>query len=91
MAPNSSIDLSSLQKQLSAQGIPLITRSDSSFEATRACFVKREAAVPLAIARPQTAEHVQALVRYCTANGVDFVVRTAAATIAPVGARSRGP
>jgi FAD/FMN-containing dehydrogenase len=69
-------DLSALQKHLSEYGIPLITPSDPSFEATRACFAKREAAVPLAIARPQNAEHVQTLVRYCTQNGVDFVVRS---------------
>ncbi|KAI0403717.1 hypothetical protein F4802DRAFT_284314 [Xylaria palmicola] len=56
--------------------LPLITPSDPTFEATRACFLKRENDVPFAIARPQNAEHVQALVQYCTKNNVDFVVRS---------------
>lgn len=56
--------------------LTLITPSDSNFEATRACFVKRDADVPSAIARPQNAQQVQALVQYCTKNGVEFVVRS---------------
>ncbi|TGJ80430.1 hypothetical protein E0Z10_g8337 [Xylaria hypoxylon] len=56
--------------------LPIITPSDPNFEATRACFVKRDADAPFAIARPQNAEQVQALVQYCTKNGVDFVVRS---------------
>ncbi|KAI1360884.1 FAD-binding domain-containing protein [Xylaria arbuscula] len=56
--------------------LPIITPTDPNFEATRACFIKRDADVPFAIARPQNAEQVQALVKYCTANGVDFVVRS---------------
>jgi FAD/FMN-containing dehydrogenase len=77
MASNPSAILASLQQHLGEkQGIPLITPSDETFEATRACFVKREDSVPFAIARPQNAEHVQALVQYCTKNGVDFVVRS---------------
>ncbi|KAI1819656.1 FAD-binding domain-containing protein [Xylaria intraflava] len=69
--------LAALQQHLGAQhpGIPLITPADASFDATRACYVKR-AAVPAAIVRPQTAAHVQALVQYCTKNNVDFVVRS---------------
>ncbi|KAI1169888.1 FAD-binding domain-containing protein [Nemania sp. FL0916] len=56
--------------------IKLITSSDPTFEATRACFIKRDADIPSAIARPQNAEQVQTLVRFCTKNGVDFVVRS---------------
>ncbi|KAI1164541.1 hypothetical protein F5B18DRAFT_615142 [Nemania serpens] len=55
--------------------LALITPSDSNFEATRTCFVKRNA-VPFAIARPQNAEQVQAVIQYCTKNDVDFVVRS---------------
>ncbi|KAI8945370.1 FAD-binding domain-containing protein [Xylaria longipes] len=69
--------LAALRQHLTEQqpGISLISPSDPNFEAVRACFVKRDADVPFAIARPQTAEHVQALVKYCVANQVDFVVR----------------
>ncbi|KAK5636774.1 hypothetical protein RRF57_012486 [Xylaria bambusicola] len=56
--------------------LPIITPADPNFEATRACFIKKDAEVPSAIARPQNAEHVQAIVKYCTKNGVDFVVRS---------------
>ncbi|KAF2969151.1 hypothetical protein GQX73_g4413 [Xylaria multiplex] len=69
---------SDLTAALKAQhpGLPIIVPSDPNFEATRACFIKRDADVPFAIARPQNAEHVQALIQYCTKNGVDFVVRS---------------
>ncbi|KAI2634010.1 hypothetical protein GGS21DRAFT_543910 [Xylaria nigripes] len=66
--------LAALRQQHSE--VPLITPEDSHFEATRLCFVKRDASVPAAIARPQSAAHVQALIRFCTQNGVDFVVRS---------------
>lgn len=56
--------------------LPIITPADPNFEATRACFIKRDADVPSAIARPQNSEHVQAIIKYCTKNGVDFVVRS---------------
>jgi FAD/FMN-containing dehydrogenase len=73
----SSTAISALQQHLAGQHpqLPLITPADPNFEATRLCFVRRDA-VPSAIARPQNAEDVQALVRYCTANGIDFVVRS---------------
>ncbi|KAI0968680.1 hypothetical protein F4678DRAFT_442477 [Xylaria arbuscula] len=62
---------------LSAQNpdLPIIVPSDANFESTRACYVKRDTAIPFAIARPQYAEHVQALIKYCTKNGVEFVIR----------------
>ncbi|KAI1273017.1 FAD-binding domain-containing protein [Xylaria sp. FL0933] len=56
--------------------LPIITPSDPNFEATRACFVRRDSDVPFAIARPRNIADVQALVQYCTKNGVDFVVRS---------------
>lgn len=59
----------------SSPGTRLITPSDADFEKTRLCFIRRDDAAPLAIARPQTAEDVCALVRYCVDRGVDFVVR----------------
>lgn len=55
--------------------IPYLTPKDAKFEETRACFVKRDNDVPIAIARPQNAQHVQTLIKYCTQNNVDFVVR----------------
>ncbi|KAI1751588.1 FAD-binding domain-containing protein [Xylaria castorea] len=69
---------SNLITALTAQypDLRLIAPSDPSFEATRACYVKRDNHVPFAIARPQSAEHVQALIQYCTTNAVDFVVRS---------------
>ncbi|KAI0152983.1 FAD-binding domain-containing protein [Xylariaceae sp. FL1272] len=57
-------------------GMVLISPSDANFESTRACFVKRNDDVPLAIVRPQSPGHVQAIVRYCTTHGIDFVVRS---------------
>ncbi|KAI0200185.1 FAD-binding domain-containing protein [Astrocystis sublimbata] len=70
--------ITTLKQSIDEQGLvfPIITPSDENFEAVRACFVKRDDSVPFAIARPQTVEHVQALVKYCTANGVPFVVRS---------------
>ncbi|TRX89925.1 hypothetical protein FHL15_009197 [Xylaria flabelliformis] len=69
---------SNLIGTLTAQypGIRFIAPSDPNFEATRACYVKRDNHVPFAIARPQTAEHIQGLIQYCTKNAVDFVVRS---------------
>lgn len=67
-------ELQHLSKQ--HPGIPILTPSSPDFQAVRACFVKRDADAPLAIARPQTPEDVQTLVRYCIANGLDFVVRS---------------
>lgn len=69
--------LAALQEHLNQQhpSIKLITPSSPDFEGVRACFIKKDDAVPLAIARPQNAADVQALVRYCTQHGVDFVVR----------------
>ncbi|KAI1385617.1 FAD-binding domain-containing protein [Hypoxylon trugodes] len=78
MARNTPETLAALQKFLSEQhpSITLLTRSSPEFEAVRACFVKRDSDVPLAIARPRSAADVQALVQYCVANDVDFLVRT---------------
>ena len=59
----------------SSPGTRLIAPSDPEFESTRLCFIRRDDAVPLAVARPQTAEDVCTLVRYCVDRGVDFVVR----------------
>lgn len=72
--------LAALQEHLEQQHprIPLLAPSDADFESARACFVKRDSSLlppPLAIARPQTAADVQALVRYCVAQRLDFVVR----------------
>ncbi|KAI0594720.1 FAD-binding domain-containing protein [Biscogniauxia sp. FL1348] len=77
MAQDTTSTLAALQQYLSGQcpDIRVLTPSSPEFEAVRACFVKRDA-VPLAIARPQTAQHVQALVRYCVENKVEFVVRS---------------
>ncbi|KAI1430629.1 FAD-binding domain-containing protein [Xylaria sp. CBS 124048] len=56
--------------------LPIITPSDANWAATKASFVNHESKTPAAIARPQNAAHVQALVQYCTKNGVEFAVRT---------------
>ncbi|KAI3325061.1 FAD-binding domain-containing protein [Xylariaceae sp. AK1471] len=54
----------------------LLHREHPDFESVRACFVKRLGVQPALIARPQNAEDVQTLVRYCVQNNVEFVVRT---------------
>ncbi|KAI1813753.1 FAD-binding domain-containing protein [Poronia punctata] len=76
MASDPSAAIAALEQHLAGQQppLPLIKPSNADFEATRLCYVRRDT-VPSAIARPQNAEHVQALVRYCTEKGVDFVVR----------------
>ncbi|KAI2634029.1 FAD-binding domain-containing protein [Xylaria nigripes] len=70
--------LPSLQQHVSAltPALPLIKPTDSNFESTRACFVKRNGNVPGAIVRPQNVAHVQSLVQFCTKNSVNFVIRT---------------
>ncbi|KAI2633401.1 FAD-binding domain-containing protein [Xylaria nigripes] len=70
--------LAALQQHLKAQqpALPLMTPSDPNFEAERACFIKLDGNKPAAIARPQNAAHVQALIQFCTKNGVDFIVRS---------------
>ncbi|KAI2464933.1 FAD-binding domain-containing protein [Annulohypoxylon bovei var. microspora] len=78
MAPNTAETLTVLEQHLTKNhpGIKLITPLSSNFEDVRACFVKRDDDVPIAIARPQTAADVQALVKHCVENDVDFVVRS---------------
>ncbi|KAI1086808.1 hypothetical protein F5B19DRAFT_487217 [Rostrohypoxylon terebratum] len=56
--------------------LPLCIHSTYDFETVRACFVKRDDNAPLAVVRPQTGADVQALVKYCVENDVDFVVRS---------------
>ncbi|KAI1099072.1 FAD-binding domain-containing protein [Jackrogersella minutella] len=78
MASNTAATLTVLQQHLNQNhpSIKLITPSSPDFEEVRTCFVKREEAISLAIARPQTATDVQSLVKYCTENDVDFVIRS---------------
>lgn len=76
MAPGTAATASSLESYLSQYpSIKLFTPASSDYEALRECFVVRPAK-PFAIARPQTAEDVQALIRFCIKNDVDFNIRT---------------
>ncbi|ROW04694.1 hypothetical protein VMCG_04745 [Cytospora schulzeri] len=73
MTPKAEAVLSLLQAQ--HPDIKLYTTDSSEYEALRKTYVVSPAR-PSAIARPQTAEHVQALVRVCLEKGVDFNIRT---------------
>ncbi|KAI0490938.1 hypothetical protein F4859DRAFT_508728 [Xylaria cf. heliscus] len=54
----------------------LISREHPDFEAMQTYFSKKPRVQPALITRPQTAEDVQVLVRYCAQNNIEFVVRT---------------
>ncbi|KAI1735087.1 hypothetical protein F4680DRAFT_453325 [Xylaria scruposa] len=57
--------------------VKLTSRKDPNFEALRVYFARKLSEEPALIARPQTVEDVQSLVRYCSENeGIDFVVCT---------------
>ncbi|KAK6079409.1 d-lactate dehydrogenase [Seiridium cupressi] len=77
MAPGTTETAASLRDYLQKQQRPdikLYTPSDDQYEAVRECFVIRPAR-PFAIARPQNAEDVQTLVKFCIENDVDVTVR----------------
>ncbi|KAI0886631.1 FAD-binding domain-containing protein [Annulohypoxylon maeteangense] len=78
MARNTAESLAALEEYLTKHqpSIKLLTPSSPDFEGVRACFIKRDDLVPLAIARPQTAVDVQVLVKYCVQHNIDFVVRS---------------
>jgi FAD/FMN-containing dehydrogenase len=76
MAPGTTETAASLREYLQTQhrDVRLYTPEDEGFEAVRECYVVRPAR-PFAIARPRSAEHVRALVRFCLRHDVDFTVR----------------
>ena len=73
MAPGIQAVISSLQSQ--HPRIKLHTPESPDYEALRKSYIVSPAR-PSVIARPQTAEDVQALVRVCIEKGVDFNIRT---------------
>ena len=56
-------------------GIKYIPPTSPDFSSISAIHNKSYPSVPLAVVRPQTAEHVATLVSYCTSNGIKFTVR----------------
>ncbi|KAI4597988.1 hypothetical protein KJ359_003796 [Pestalotiopsis sp. 9143b] len=56
--------------------IPYAVPSSPNYTALRATFIVDNPAVPIAIARPQNAEDVCALVKFCVAHDIPFVVRS---------------
>ncbi|KAI0196568.1 hypothetical protein EV127DRAFT_507761 [Xylaria flabelliformis] len=57
--------------------VKLISRKDPNFEALRVYYALTPSAEPALIARPQTVEDIQSLIRYCSENkGISFVVCT---------------
>lgn len=75
MTPDTAATTSALKEYLQQfPSIQLYTPEDEKFEAVRECFVVRPAR-PSAIVRPQSAEDVQALVRFCVEHDVDFSIR----------------
>lgn len=73
MAPNAESILTFLQSQHSS--IKLYTPESSEYESLRKSYIVSPAR-PSVIARPQTAEDVQTLVRACVQHGIDFNIRT---------------
>lgn len=55
-------------------GIKYATRTSANYPALRANFAGNPA-LPLIILRPQTADDVAAIITYCVAQNLDFVVR----------------
>lgn len=77
MAPGTAATLASLVEYLSSYpGIKLLTPESADFETVRTCFVSFPDRKPFAITRPQSAEDVQALVRFAVKNDVDFTYRS---------------
>ncbi|ETS81519.1 hypothetical protein PFICI_06521 [Pestalotiopsis fici W106-1] len=56
--------------------IPYVVPSSPDYAALRATFIVDNPAVPIAIARPQNADDVAAIVKFCVARDVPFVVRS---------------
>src|SRR5436309_3025569 len=55
-------------------GIKYATRTSADYPALRLNYASNPA-LPLIILRPQTADHVAAIVGHCVAQNIDFVVR----------------
>lgn len=56
-------------------GIKYIPPTSPDFSSVSATHNRSYTSVPVAVVRPQTAEHVATLVSYCAANGIKFTVR----------------
>ncbi|KAF3025912.1 hypothetical protein E8E14_014896 [Neopestalotiopsis sp. 37M] len=76
MAPGTSEVAAQLRDHLQQAhpDLDLWTPEDANFDSARACFVVRPAR-PFAVARPQSAQHVQTLIRFCVDRDVDFCIR----------------
>lgn len=76
MAPGTAATISSLKVYLSEYpSIKLITPDSADFEDSSFCWVSYPDKTPFAVVRPQSALEVQALIRFVTANNVDFTIR----------------
>ncbi|ERS96827.1 hypothetical protein HMPREF1624_07036 [Sporothrix schenckii ATCC 58251] len=76
MAPGNASTAATLGDYLAQYpAIKYYTPNSPDFAATKAAFISKPATQPFAIARPQSAADVQALIRFCVDNDVDFVVR----------------
>jgi FAD/FMN-containing dehydrogenase len=56
--------------------IKLFTPETPGYKSVRQCFAAHPDREPLAVVRPQSAEDVQALMKFVVANGVEFTVRS---------------
>ncbi|CAK7207537.1 hypothetical protein SEUCBS139899_010347 [Sporothrix eucalyptigena] len=76
MAPGSASTAAMLRDYLQQHpSVKLHVPEDADFRSIKECCILKPEAQPFAIAHPQSAEDVQALVRFCVHNDVDFVVR----------------
>ena len=77
MATSSDEKQSSLKTFLESHpGIKYIPPNGPDFSSLSALYVCSSPTTPLAVVRPQTADHVAALVSFCTAHAIQFTVRT---------------
>ncbi|KAH6874906.1 hypothetical protein B0T10DRAFT_541011 [Thelonectria olida] len=74
MASTSANTISALKEHLSQTQVKLYTPDSADYADVESCFVVRPIRT-LAVARPQIAEDVVALLRFCVQNNVDFTVR----------------
>jgi FAD/FMN-containing dehydrogenase len=66
--------ITALKEHIASTSIKVSTPHDAGYDELGRCFISRPIATA-AIVRPQTAEHVSTLIRFCTSNGLEICVR----------------
>jgi len=66
--------IAALTNHIAGTGIKICTPSNPDYDELDRCFISRPIAT-VAIVRPQTANDVSTVVRFCTGNGLEISVR----------------